>query len=108
MARQGLYETDIERMLREEIESRGYKKGKDFVVQFPLRYSFILDIAFPKQMIAVEADGEHYHTSKEAKKRDYFKNKILKKLGWKVIRFWGEEIRNNVKGCVDKIVLEIK
>ena len=102
-----IYETDIEKMLREEIEKRGFERGKDFAIQYPIRYSFIIDVAFPKQMIAIEADGEHYHTSKKAKQRDYFKNKILKRLGWKVIRFWGEEIRNNVIGCVDKIEKEL-
>lgn len=98
------YETNIERILRVELESRGYRKGIDFATQFPIKNSFILDFAFPEQKVAIEADGEAWHTSKDARKRDNFKNYILKKKGWLVLRFWGEEIENRVEDCVDMIV----
>lgn len=95
-----IYETNIEKLFRKELECRGLRTGIDFAIQFPLRYSFILDIAFPNYMLAIELDGEAYHPTQ----RDVIKDKILKKLGWKVIRFWGREIEEDVVGCVNKIL----
>ena len=97
------HETNIEKLLRKEIERRGYRKGIDFATQFPIKNSFILDFAFPEQKVAIEADGEAWHTSKDARKRDNFKNFILKKKGWLVLRFWGEEIMEDASRCVDMV-----
>jgi len=40
------FETNIETLLRLELESRGLKDGWDFVSQYPVKGSFILDFAF--------------------------------------------------------------
>lgn len=29
-------------------------------------------------------------------------------MGWKIIRFRGKEIKEDIEGCIDKIKLEIK
>ena len=103
MAKREIHLTDIEQIFLKELERRGLRRGIDFSVQYPLRYSFILDFAFPDQMIAIELDGEAFHPNK----RDFFKNTILKKLGWKLFRFWGREIHNDVVKCVDKIIIKL-
>lgn len=97
------HETDIEKLLREEIESRGYKRGIDFATQYPIKNSFVLDFAFPDKKIMIEADGEPFHSSAKARQRDGFKNYIMEKKGWTVLRFWGDRIREDVKECVDVI-----
>ena len=96
-------ETDIEKILRLEIERRGYKNGIDFSCQYPLRHSFIIDIAFPKEKIAVEADGSFWHMIPAQRKKDGFKTYILKRSNWQVLRFWDYEILENVTECVDRI-----
>jgi very-short-patch-repair endonuclease len=55
-------------------------------------------------MIAVEVDGRKWHSSPEARKRDAFKNHILKRLGWKVFRFWEEEILEKADECVEQVL----
>lgn len=104
MAKREKHLTDIEVLFLKELERHGLRRGVDFACQYPLRYSFILDFAFPDQKIAIECDGEAFHPAK----RDNFKNYILKKNGWKVFRFWGQEIHNDVGKCVNKIIKEIK
>jgi very-short-patch-repair endonuclease len=96
-------ETDIEKILRLEIERRGYRKGIDFSCQYPLRHSFIIDIAFPNEKIAVEADGSYWHMIPSQRKKDGFKTYILKSSNWQVLRFWDYEILENVTECVDRI-----
>ncbi len=100
MLKKEVYLTGIERLFLKELERRGLRRGIDFATQYPLRHSFILDFAFPSRMIAVEVDGEAWHPVK----RDYVKNHILKKLGWKLFRFWGKEVEENVGRCVSKVI----
>lgn len=69
------------------------------------------DIVFSKLRIAVFADGDYWH-SKEFKngkvwKRDRNQDKTLRENGWKVLRFWGSQIKNNPKKCVNEIVWEV-
>lgn len=81
------------------------------------------DFAFIKQQLAVFIDGEFWHgfnwEVKKMKitahrdywipkiekniKRDQYYNKCLKKMGWKVMRFWEKEVEKNPKKCVKKI-----
>jgi len=96
--------TNIEQLMMDEFVKRGLRKGIDFSSQYPIRRSFILDFAFPEEKIAIECDGEAWHSDPKAKKRDGFKNYILKKEGWTVLRFWGSQIEQDIKGCVDRIL----
>ena len=102
MARQ-VFETNIEKILRIELEKRGYREGIVFCCQYPLRHSFILDFAFPDKMVAIEADGSHWHSKPKDRKRDGFKNYILKRKGWTVLRFSDRQIYDDVSKCVDQI-----
>lgn len=99
-----IYLTDIERKLRDALVSYGYRQGIDFAIQFPIRNSFILDFAFPKLRVAIEADGEPWHSNPISRRRDRFKDYILKKLGWNVIRFSGKDIYESIQSCIEKIV----
>jgi len=41
-------------------------------------------------------------------KRDLNVNQLLKKEGWKVIRFWEHEINKNIESCYKKIIQKLK
>lgn len=111
-------DTKIELMLRKELWSRGirYRKNVAGIIGKP-------DIAFIGPKVAVFCDSEFWHgfdwdekkhdikTNKEkwiAKierniERDAEVNKSLKEQGWTVLRFWGNEIEDNVSACADEI-----
>ena len=97
------FETEIERRLRDALELRGFEHGVDFSTQYPLRYGYILDFAFPKEMLAIEADGAPWHTSKKARQRDHIKDKVLTKLGWTVLRLSDRQIIEDCEKCADRI-----
>ena len=78
------------------------------------------DIVFPKSKIAVFADGDFWHGRNFEKwrkdipkfwrdkiasniKRDKQQAKILERSGYRVLRFWGSDI----KGSSEKIILKI-
>ena len=61
-----------------------------------------LDLANPVAMVAVEVDGRS-HKSPAGRDRDARKNRALEALGWCVLRFWNQEVDENLPGVVEKI-----
>lgn len=111
-------DSDIELLLRHELWSQGirYQKNCSDVYGKP-------DIVFKGKKVAVFCDSEFWHGYNwvEQKKdfksnldfwlpkiekniaRDITVNAYLSKNGWTVLRFWGNEIKNDVKGVVNEI-----
>lgn len=81
------------------------------------------DMSFRTDKVAVFVDSEYFHGKdwKTAKyrigtnrefwwnkiesniRRDKRVNGVLKREGWKVLRFWSQEIRKDLDGCIKKI-----
>jgi len=67
----------------------------DFRILFPKN---------PKLKIIIECDGHNFHEkTKEQAIRDKKRDRNLTKLGFKILRFSGSEIYNNVEDCVKEI-----
>lgn len=96
-------ETNIELKLRTALERAGYKEGKDFERQFPTRSGKIIDIAFPQYRLAIECDGEYWHNNLKAKRKDRFREIILKRGGWTIMRFAGQKILHTPTQCAEEI-----
>lgn len=121
-------DTKIEVLLRKALWNRGYRYRKNYR-DLPGKP----DIALTKYKIAIFCDGEFFHgkdwevlrprleksnnseywISKISKnrKRDDEVNKKLLFMGWTVIRFLGNDIKNNTDECIkviDEAVFEIK
>ena len=99
-----LYKTDIEKIMEKALN----KKGIEAVYNFPFRsrYGYILDFAIPEQKICIECDGEHWH--KEGNSRDRKRNWVMRKQGWKIIRFRGKEIKEDIDSCLKNIQKEVE
>lgn len=116
-------DSKIERVLSRALWHKGvrFRKNVNSITGKP-------DIAIKKYKIAVFADSEfwhgknwenkkHEHKSNQAFwhqkierniQRDAEVNKILKKQGWTVIRFWGKDILKNPEKCSKEIVRKIE
>lgn len=116
-------DTAIELLLRKELWSRGirYRKNVKSIIGKP-------DIAFIKKKVAVFCDSEFWHgfdwehkKSDIKSNRDFWIPKIEKNIardkavndalaadGWIVLRFWGQQIKKDVKACADLIVAALK
>ena len=53
--------------------------------------------------IDIECNGDTYHSTKAARDRDRRRNTYLTTNGWLVQRFGTDELRNDIRGCVNKI-----
>lgn len=61
---------------------------------------FIVDFAIPKKRVAIEVDGiYHFFQGRQ----DGYRSKILKKRGWKVLRFTNFEVDTNMPHVITEI-----
>jgi very-short-patch-repair endonuclease len=61
------------------------------------------DFALPNHKIAIEIDGHDYHKTREQRTHDARRERYLQLQGWRVIRFTGTEIFENVIACVEEV-----
>jgi DNA mismatch endonuclease, patch repair protein len=84
------------------------------------------DIVFRLKKIAVFIDSDFWHGHKNRmvipktnveyweskingnRRRDKDVNKILKKMGWTVIRLWVYDIKNNFQRSINRIITKLK
>jgi len=66
-----------------------------------------IDFALPNRKIAVYADGNYWHDYPEGTERDKEIANRLEKRGWKVIRFWETEIKENPEETKRELTKEI-
>lgn len=100
-------DTVIEVALQKELN----KKNIKYETHIPVCGVCQPDIVFADKQIAVFADGDYWHSKEfnngQTWRKDRKQEKILKKNGWTVLRFWGSEIKNNLQGCIDEIIFVI-
>jgi len=110
--------TKIEVLLAKALYSKGYRYRRNNLGIFGKP-----DFTFRKLKIAIFCDSEYFHGKDWDQqkhriktntdfwqkkiggniKRDIEVNETLLKNGWKVIRFWGQEIKNNIDLCIKQI-----
>ena len=82
------------------------RAGLSFDQQYPT-CGYYLDFALfgPTGKICVEVDGEAYHRDSSGDRLldDLYRDTILMAAGWKVLRFWVYELREDMDGCVARI-----
>lgn len=109
----------IESLIGKALWAQGYRYRKNDKSVFGKP-----DFAFKKIKVAIFCDSEFWH-GKDWKKhkydhksnqvfwhkkierniqRDKEVNEQLLKDGWKILRFWGEDITKNLHSCMDKII----
>lgn len=62
------------------------------------------DIALPQHRLIVEFDGFQYHRSKAAFQGDRERQNAFVAQGWRVLRFFHQQVRNDLEGVVAQIL----
>ena len=115
-------DSQIEIILRSALWHKGYRYRKNYskLVGKP-------DIVLVRYKIAIFCDSEFWHGYNWAVRKNDIKsnkdfwikkiesnitrdkkvNELLHSSGWKVIRFWGNDIKNNLSNCINAIEKEI-
>jgi very-short-patch-repair endonuclease len=90
--------TDAERRLWGALRGRRLQ-GYKFRRQHPIG-RFIVDFACTRHRLVIEADGGQHDESKSDARRTAW----LESQGWRVIRFWNNDILANTEGVVSTIL----
>jgi len=113
----------IEELLAKALWAKGYRYRRNSKAVFGTP-----DFTFIKYKIAIFCDSEYFHGKDwESQKhriktntefwqkkiesnieRDKKVNETLFKNNWKVIRFWGQQIRKNIDLCIDVVETAIE
>ena len=90
-----------------EIILWSYLKGKQLQgCKFRRQYSignYIVDFYCPKLRLVIELDGEQ-HSKQGNIEYDKKRTDYLNSLSIKVLRYWNNEIYNNLNGVIDEIL----
>jgi very-short-patch-repair endonuclease len=98
--RQG--QTDVEHLLWQRLRNRQILNFK-FRRQFPID-PFIVDFSCLELKLIIELDGsQHFEQAQYDTERSFY----LAQRGFKVIRFWNNDVINNIEGVLEKIYLVI-
>lgn len=96
-------QTPWERKLWNVLKAKGL--GAKFRRQVKIE-KFIVDFLCPLRKLIIELDGGH-HNEKGPQKNDKDRQRKLEIKGYKVIRFWNNEVENNLEAVVEKILQDL-
>ena len=57
--------------------------------------------------VAIECDGERYHSGDDKVLEDMERQTILERLGWRFIRIRGSEYYRNPQSTIDRVISEL-
>jgi len=92
-------QTDAEKKLWRALRDR--QLGAKFRRQHPVG-RFILDFACFELRLAIEVDGGQHNTG-EGLARDERRRQYLADQGWRILRFWNNDVTGNTQGVLEMI-----
>jgi len=100
------HESPWEKVLYDALKARGIEPEP----QYPT-LGRRLDLALVRGgdhslKIDIEVDGDQFHRNPDGSRRrdDVWRDIQLQGAGWRVLRFWVYQLREDMEGCVDKIL----
>ncbi len=94
-------------MTNAEIKLWQKLKRSQLGVRFRRQYSippYIVDFYCPAHKLIIEVDGGQHNDNQADQKRSEF----LEARGNKILRFWNNEILDNIEGVLEKIMIELQ
>lgn len=79
------------------------EKGYTFDEQVPICNASVVDFFIPSINAVVFCDGDYWHNLPEHIEKDKRVTATIEAGGYRVFRFWGSEILNDVQSCVLRI-----
>lgn len=93
--------TEAEKLLWRKIQHE--QIGVKFRRQHPVP-PYIVDFYCPDFRLVIEVDGGQHNENK----RDDVRTEYLENLGYKVLRFWNNDVLGNIDGVLQIIAMELK
>jgi very-short-patch-repair endonuclease len=90
--------TDAERILWQHLRAK-HMEGVKFRRQQPIE-GYIVDFVSFKKRLIIELDGGQHATDKQ---KDHVRDTCLIRNGFKVLRFWNNDVMKNLEGVLETI-----
>jgi very-short-patch-repair endonuclease len=94
-------QTDAEKKLWNSLRSRQLDNLK-FVRQQPIG-RYICDFVCREKLVVIEVDGGQHADSKQ----DAVRDRYLRERGYRVMRFWNNDVLGNLDGVLETIAAEL-
>lgn len=83
--------------------------GYDIVQQWPVgKYRIDMVVRDGNEKVALECDGERYHSGEQKVREDMERQTILERLGWHFIRLRGSEYYSNPEQAMIRVMQNLK
>jgi very-short-patch-repair endonuclease len=96
-------QTDVERMLWQTLRQKQVN-GHRFRRQHPVG-QYIVDFACIERKLVIELDGGQHQ---ERREYDEQRTGFLNERGWRVLRFWNNDVIENLDGVLTEIANALK
>ncbi len=93
-------QTNVERLLWNHLRNKQFY-GLKYYRQYSIG-KYILDFYCPELKLAIELDGGQ-HAEEKNNSHDQIRSDYLKSQGIKVMRFWDNDVIQNIESILDKI-----
>ena len=94
-------ESPFELAVAANLSDRGYHLAQQWTVG---AYRLDMVVLCGKKMVAVECDGERWHSGEEKVREDMERQTILERLGWRFIRIRGSEYYRAPEETMERVV----
>lgn len=98
-------ESPFEDMVATSLTAMGY----NITMQVPVgHYRLDMVIRCGKEKVALECDGERYHSGEDKIREDMERQTILERIGWRFIRIRGSEYFSNPNAAIERVKTELE
>lgn len=102
-------EEKAESPFEKEVAQALSDKGYNLVQQWPVgAYRLDLVAVCGQKTVAIECDGDRWHSGEKKIREDMERQTILERLGWRFIRIRGSEYYRNKDGTISRVVKELQ
>lgn len=102
--------SSVERRLGQCLKAAGLNPVPQLpVAHYFLDFAVVGDTAGLPVRLDVEVDGPHWHEDVPGRLReaDQTRNRVMRRLGWRPVRFWAHEVDKDEESCVDRVRSEL-
>ena len=97
-------ESPFEAVVAKKLVDRGYHLVQQWKVG---AYRLDMVVVFGKKVVAIECDGERWHSGEAKIREDMERQTILERIGWKFIRIRGSEYYRNPEKTMERVISEL-
>ena len=99
------HESEFERLVAHELKSHGFRVQAQYRVGF---YRIDLVVEGNGKKLAVECDGDRWHSGSEKIAEDLARQAVLERLGWKFHRIRGSEFFRETTRTVKRLLTRLQ